>query len=140
MPELHPFLAQRAERWFGLASTVTAIEALSPTIRQVRFSGSSLQDRPWLPSHEVEFRVDDRALRHYTPARYDTASGVLDVLFYLHGRGPGSLWAAELQIGQTVLVMGPGNGGMSLQSADWHLFLGDESTLGVLHAMTSALH
>ncbi|NJM07888.1 ATP-binding cassette domain-containing protein, partial [Candidatus Gracilibacteria bacterium] len=44
-----------------------------------------------------------------------------------------------LAAGSKVLVMGPGNGGMQLMAGDWHLFLGDETTVGVLHAMTAVL-
>lgn len=139
MPELPTFLASRAERWFGLPSTVATVESLSDCFRRVRFAGEALKGRRWEPGHEVEFRVDERALRHYTPACYDSAAGVIEVIFYLHGKGPGSAWASGLRVGQSALVMGPGNGGMSLLSGDWHLFLGDETTVGALHAMTTAL-
>jgi NADPH-dependent ferric siderophore reductase len=88
----------------------------------------------------IEFRVDERAFRHYTPARYDTAIGELDVIFYLHGRGLGSAWAAELATGQEALVMGPGDVGIASPTrCDWHCFLGDETAVGALHALTTAL-
>lgn len=139
MPELPAFLAKRAERWFGLASTVTAAEQLAPLLRRVRFAGDALRARPWVPGHEIEFRVGEGHLRHYTPAAYDTNAGELEVLFHLHGNGPGSRWAAQLAPGQAAWVLGPGgNFTLSAQSA-WHLFLGDASALGALHALTTAL-
>lgn len=139
MPELPTFLASRAERWFGLQSSVAVVEPLSAKFCRVRFAGESLKGRRWEPGHEIEFRVDARALRHYTPASYDPAAGRIEVIFFLHGQGPGSAWASGLRVGQAALVMGPGNGGMSLLPGDWHLFLGDETTVGALHAMTTAL-
>jgi len=139
MPELPTFLAGRVERWFGLQSSVAAIEPLSAKFCRVCFAGDALKGRRWEPGHEIEFRVDERALRHYTPASYDPAAGRIEVIFFLHGQGPGSAWAAGLRVGQSALVMGPGNGGISLLHGDWHLFLGDETTVGGLHAMTTAL-
>lgn len=139
MPELPTFLASRAERWFGLPSTVAAVEPLSPRFRHVRFAGEALKDRRWEPGHEIEFRVGERELRHYTPACYDRTAGVIEVIFYLHGHGPGSIWAAGLRPGQTALVMGPGNGGMQRMAGDWQLFLGDETTVGALQVMSQAI-
>lgn len=88
----------------------------------------------------IEFRVGERAFRHYTPARYDTAAGELEVIFYPHGRGLGSAWAAGLAPDREALIMGPGDVGTTLRPAgDWHLFLGDETAIGALHALTAAL-
>lgn len=139
MPELPTFLASRAERWLGLAGTVAAVTPLSRRFQHVTFAGVALRGRRWEPGHVVEFRVDERNLRHYTPAHYDADAGRLGVIFFLHGMGPGSAWAARLAVNQDVLVLGPGNGGMALTHGDWHLFLGDETAVGALHALTSAL-
>jgi len=77
MPTLPRFLAARAERRFGHPSMVITVEPLSKRFRRVRFAGERLRDRPWQPGHEVEFRVDERVLRHYTPACYHRSAGEL---------------------------------------------------------------
>ncbi|MEL6672399.1 MAG: siderophore-interacting protein, partial [Bacteroidota bacterium] len=77
------------------------------------------------------FRVEGREFRHYTPSYYDGPSGICEVLFYLHGLGPGSSWAAELAPGDQMKLMGPGGRTAYQESAPFHVFFGDESALGL---------
>jgi hypothetical protein len=56
----------------------------------VRFQGEGLLGIRFTPGQEVEFRVDQRCFRHYTAAAFDSLLGEVDVVFYLHGDGPGA--------------------------------------------------
>jgi NADPH-dependent ferric siderophore reductase len=135
MPELPSPVAARAERWFGTPCSVVEVAALSRQVRRIRFGGPSLRGKRWRPGQEIEFRVSPRCFRHYTPSRFDGRAGWFEVVFHVHGRGPGSDWALGLQPGVDTRVMGPG-GGLSLDdSADWHLLLGDETALGAFVAL-----
>ncbi len=140
MPELPTFLAKRAERWFGVPSTVTEVEPLSPRFRRVRFAGEALKRGRWQPGYAIEFRVHGARCAIIAHRPSIRLAGIMDVLFFLHGQGPGSAWAAGLAPGQSALVMGPGADGLGLiPGSDWHLFLGEETALGALHALSGAL-
>lgn len=139
MPEMPRFLADALTPIFARTAQVQEIKEVAPRLRRVRFAGHSLCGRRFRPGQEIEFRVSERAFRHYTPASYDARAGTLDVLFYLHGKGPGSAWAESLAPGQEVGVLGPG-GSFGLEpEAAHHLFLGDETCLGLFAAMLAAL-
>lgn len=77
------------------------------------------------------------ALRTYTlrEVRPDTGEVVID--FVYHGdAGLAGPWAADLEPGDEMLVLGPGGAYHPDPAADWHLFAGDESALP---AITAAL-
>lgn len=68
------------------------------------------QERPTLPSLQDGRPVfpDPRpVLRDYTPARYDAATGELDIEVALHDAGPATDWAASAAVGQWVGIAGP---------------------------------
>lgn len=130
MPELPAFLADLIEPRFARRATVAMVLDLAPRLRRVRFQCDALRGSRVLPGDEVEFRVSDRAFRHYTVARFDVLTGTFDVVFFLHGGGPGSSWAAALRTGQSLSVLGPG-GGLEPTEAPRRVFLGDETALGL---------
>jgi NADPH-dependent ferric siderophore reductase len=137
MPTLPTGLAARAERWFARPVTVTAADRPSSTLHRVVFSGQSLLDRSWYPGAEVEFRVTDRDLRHYTPADFDPAAGTLEIVFHTAAGGPGSVWAAGLRPGRATALFGP-HGGARWRLDRPALVLGDASTLGLLSGLLRA--
>ncbi|MEM9493720.1 MAG: siderophore-interacting protein [Myxococcota bacterium] len=137
MPELPAFLANVLEPRFARPAQVVEVEPLSPRFRRVRFAGQALRGVSFTPGQEIEFRVSARAFRHYTPSRFDAEAGEVEVIFFLHGHGPGSRWAAELATGREVNVLGPG-GRLRLRDGREHVFLGDETTVGLFVAMAHA--
>jgi NADPH-dependent ferric siderophore reductase len=139
MPELPVFLAQRMEQWMGVLSTVSSIETMTPRFRLVRFEGQALCQRSWVAGQEVEIRVGEREFRHYTPVSYHQERGVMEILFYLHGKGPGSTWVQTLTCGQKVFVLGPANGAPFIPLPQrTSLLVGDESVLGTVLALRHA--
>jgi NADPH-dependent ferric siderophore reductase len=137
MPEVPAFLANVFVPRFGRAAEVTDVVEVAPALRKVRFAGQALRGVDFRPGQEVEFRVGDRAFRHYTPAHFDSRHGLLDVIFFHHGEGPGARWAGTLQPGQRVHVLGPG-GRFGLQAGARHVLLGDETALGLFVCFTQA--
>ncbi|MEV8635731.1 siderophore-interacting protein [Streptosporangium sp. NPDC051023] len=135
MPAL---LADPMTRWMGRPTTVTKVVRLSPGLLKVGFSGDALRGRAWRPGCEIEFRVGERELRHYTPSAFDEHEGWIEVLFQLHGEGPGSLWASRLAVGDDVLVLGPGSRAW-LREGSSHLFAGDGTTVGLFDVLIAAL-
>ncbi|MEL7162659.1 MAG: oxidoreductase, partial [Bacteroidota bacterium] len=92
MPRLPKWLANSVETILpGQFHPVVAteVEYLTDKLKRVRFEGD-LTGTSFVPGQVIEFRVTDNDFRHYTPTYYDRGAGVCEVLFYLHGKGPGS--------------------------------------------------
>lgn len=71
---------------------------------------------------------DKPLLRTYTVR--DQRPGEIDVDFVMHDApGPASRWAADVQVGENILVGGPGPRKLIHSDADWYLFVGDMTAL-----------
>ena len=68
-------------------------------------------------------------MRDYTPRRFDTVAGELDIEFALHGDGPAAAWAAQATLGQVVGIAGPRGSFLIPAAFDWHLLIGDDTAL-----------
>lgn len=134
MPTVPKFLADFIEPRFSQTVEVSEVTLLAPRFLRVCFRADCLKQQNFTPGQVVEFRVSDTAFRHYTPSRWCRDHGLLEVLFFLHGQGPGSAWASSLSPGQTVQLMGPG-GRFFLRDAKTHVFLGDETTIGLFSCL-----
>lgn len=97
------------------------------------------------PDGRTLWPKDEDALtrRVYTVRRVDRAAGTIDVDMVLHEDDdaqrppPGSAWAASVQPGDKVGVMGPG-GGLPPE-ADWYVLAGDETALPVIARVAEGL-
>jgi NADPH-dependent ferric siderophore reductase len=77
--------------------------------------------------------------RTYTPRRFDAESLELDVDFVLHGDGPGAIWAAQAQAGDTAVIAGPGGGYQRPPSLDWLVIAGDDTALPAISTLLATL-
>ncbi len=68
-------------------------------------------------------------MRDYTPRRFDLKNNELDLEFVLHGAGPGSLWAENANIGDSLTVAGPRGSRIVPYNFDWYLMIGDETSI-----------
>jgi len=68
-------------------------------------------------------------MRDYTPRRYDLSTHELDLDFVLHGDGPASTWAAQVQPGQYLHIGGPRGSMIVPDIFDSYLLIGDETAL-----------
>ena len=71
-------------------------------------------------------------MRDYTPRYFDVDAGTLDLDFVLHGDGPASSWAAQVQVGHKLLIGGPRGSLVVPADFDWYLLAGDETALPAL--------
>ena len=78
-------------------------------------------------------------MRTYTPRRFDSDTGVLEVQFVMHGEGPASAWAERARPGDRLAIGGPG-GRMPLElgSGPW-VIGGDESAIPAIGTLLDAL-
>ena len=121
------------------SARLVAIERLSPRLRRLRFQSDALVGASWTPGDKVKVQVAEGVLRSYTPARLDAAAGWMDVVFFLHGSGPGSALAVDIQVGQEVRFVGPVSSMAGREAPEWAVFLGDESAAGLAQALLEAL-
>lgn len=78
-------------------------------------------------------------VRTYTPRRFDPESGELEVLFLVHGAGPGSAWAAAAEPGAPVVIGGPAGGYGVDADVSRFVIVGDESALPAIATLLEAL-
>ncbi len=118
------------------AATVRAVRPLTPRMIRIVFAGPALAGFTWngpaahikliLGEDTAEMRAPSRT---YTPRLFDAARQELTVDFVLHGEGPASSWAAQAQVGQPMLIAGPGRSLALDPQAEWLLIAGDESAI-----------
>lgn len=130
----------------GKPWTLRVVKAfdVTPHMRRIQLTADNLDEFQPRPGQEIVLQLaqDDGepARRHYTIRRFDRAGKTIDVDFVLHGhRTPGVAWAQDAKPGDSLDIRGP-RGRMALDStADWHLFLGDETGLPAIFALIEAL-
>ena len=109
-------------------------------MRRIRLGGVGLEDFAYEPGQDVMLVLSggERPLsRRYTIRSYDPADRTLELYIVAHGiHGPGAEWAASTEPGDRINGVGP-RGKIYLDpTADWHLFLGDETAApGYLHML-----
>jgi NADPH-dependent ferric siderophore reductase len=78
-------------------------------------------------------------VRTYTPRRFNPAVPELEVEFVLHGAGPASNWADQVQVGQNLVMAGPGPNYQIDPTADWYLLAGDDTALPAISSILDNL-
>lgn len=80
------------------------------------------------------------ANRTYTIRSWDPETREAAIDFVVHGdEGLAGPWAARVEPGADVRLLGPGGGYAPDAAADWHLLIGDESALPAIAASLEAL-
>jgi len=67
--------------------------------------------------------------RHYTPRSWNAQSNELVLEFALHGAGVAAQWAEHVQPGERIAIGGPKGSMIIPAQQDWHLLVGDASSL-----------
>lgn len=81
------------------------------------------------PTFSIKGDGPQPAMRDYTPWRYDLDIGELDIDFVLHGDGPASTWAEQVQVGQHLYIGGPRGSMIVPDIFDSYLLIGDETAI-----------
>lgn len=127
---------------------VVSTHRLSPHLVRVRLGGDGFAlfgDRPETDKYvKLKFATpppDSRPVtRTYTVRRLDHDARTLDIDFVVHGdEGLAGPWAATVEPGAQLSLMGPGGGYSPDPDADWYLFAGDLSAVPAIAAGLAAL-
>lgn len=126
-----------------LSFEVVAAEQISPSVRQITLTAPELDGFTCAPGQDVMLLVaaqDGRPVRRrYTIRSLDRANLRLTLHVVLHGDGPGERWVRAASPGDRIEGIGPRGKITTSPSADWHLFIGDESAMAAIFAMTESL-
>jgi NADPH-dependent ferric siderophore reductase len=132
-------LADTRKLHFEVASTA----ALTPHMQRLGLTAAELAGFSYQPGQDVMVLVaaDGRkpVRRRYTIRHFDRSARIITIDVVLHGAGPGERWVRSVQPGDRIEGIGPRGKIFPDPAADWHLFMGDESALPAIAAMTEAL-
>jgi NADPH-dependent ferric siderophore reductase len=128
----------------ALSLEVVANTRLTTAMTRIRLTGADLRDFRFVAGQDLMFAVpgDEPGVttnRRYTIRGFDPVALAVDVDMVLHGHGPGSTWAARAVPGDRIDAIGPRGKVVASPTADWHLFVGDESGLPAIAVMLEAL-
>jgi ferric-chelate reductase (NADPH) len=128
-------LSSVLEKIFLISARVTEVRTYGQ-FRWIELQGRGFRKRDWSPGDKLRVKVGDLELRTYTPFAWDKRSGVVRLLAYLPGRGPGSEWARTVRVGNTFRFKGPEKS-LKLSKGDSRpvIFFGDETALGAAAAL-----
>jgi len=116
-------------------ATVASLQDIASGFRRVSLAGDALRGVAWTPGQKVQLMLGGWVQRTYTPLSWDIDRGVLELLAYVHGEGPGAAWARALVPGASCAVFGP-RSSLDLQRvARPALLFGDETSFGLAHAL-----
>lgn len=115
-------------------SKIVSNEQLSPHFNLLTIQGKNLR-KEWIPGQKIQIQLKDDQMRSYTPCSWDSKAGVMQTLVYMHGKGPGALWARDAKAQNKVIVLGPKKSLKLEEETKTVIFFGDETTFGLAHAI-----
>jgi NADPH-dependent ferric siderophore reductase len=122
---------------------VVSSATLTPHLRRLQLTAPQLDGFGYQPGQDVMLLVAAEGSRpvrrRYTIRALDAASRLLTIDVVLHGDGPGERWVRAASPGDKIEGIAPRGKITTSPSADWHLFIGDESALPAIFAMTESL-
>jgi NADPH-dependent ferric siderophore reductase len=126
-----------------LAFEVVDSARFTPHMQRLRLTAPELGGFRYLPGQDVMLLVAAEGSRpvrrRYTIRELDPAARLLTLDIVLHGDGPGERWVRAARPGDRIEGIGPRGKITTSATADWHLFMGDESALAATFAMAEAL-
>jgi NADPH-dependent ferric siderophore reductase len=122
---------------------VVSTGQLTPHMQRIELTAAELDGFSYRPGQDVMLLVgaDGRrpVRRRYTIRHLDRVQQRLTIDVVLHGDGPGERWVRAARPGDRIEGIGPRGKVFPSVSADWHLFMGDESAMPAILAMTESL-
>ena len=141
MPKVPKWVADAMESIFsGKTRKVIVVEVsyLHPSLKKITFKGDFTGVK-FKIGQAIFFRVDDMNFRNYTPSYWNSTTGVCEVIFHLHGNGPGSRYIDELKLNDTLTMGLPRGFDMYKNSYNYHFFFGDETAIGLFKSLKQVI-
>ena len=116
---------------------------VTPHMQRLVLTAPELRNFEYLPGQDVMLLVDENrgrpVRRRYTIRALDRGRQRLTLDIVRHSDGPGERWVRAATPGVTVEGIGPRGKISPAPHTDWHLFIGDDSSLAAIFAMTESL-
>jgi NADPH-dependent ferric siderophore reductase len=126
-----------------LAFKVVETEQMSTSMQRITLTAPELDGFSYAPGQDVMLLVaadgSKPIRRRYTIRSLDRAALTLTLNIVLHGQGPGERWLRSARPGHSIEGIGPRGKITTSPTADWHLFMGDESAMPAILTMTESL-
>jgi ferric-chelate reductase (NADPH) len=124
---------------FMAQARVDAVDIISDRFRLITLSSDKLKSATMQPTAKVRLNAGDWEMRAYTPLSFDAVAGRVQVLAYLHGDGPGSVWGRSTAPGDLTHIMGLQESLNLLGLSQPAVFFGDETSLAAAKTLQSHL-
>lgn len=137
MPKVPKWAADAMESLFSgmfRKMTVSDITYLNPCIKKIVFKGD-LKKVKFKTGQAIVIRVDDTNVRNYTPSFWSSNEGFCEVIFHLHGNGPGSAFIERLALNDELNIGLPRGFDFYKKDYRYHFFFGDETTVGLFKSL-----
>lgn len=118
---------------------VSDVTYINPFIKKIRFQGDFTNVK-FKIGQAIFLRVDDTNFRNYTPSYWDNTTGICEVIFHLHGNGPGSKYVANLQVNDALNIGLPRGFDFYKKDYKYHFFFGDETTIGFFESLKNVIN
>jgi len=118
---------------------VLETEMISSTLRKVIFKGTFPKVK-FKIGQAIIIRIDDTNYRNYTPSKWDSDTGLFEVIFHIHGKGPGSQFIANLTTNDSVTVGLPRGFDIYKPENKYHFFFGDETCISVFKSLKDRIN
>ncbi|RJE72585.1 siderophore-interacting protein [Reichenbachiella sp. MSK19-1] len=132
------FMELRLSNKFCKASVVST-EITSPNIKTITFKGSFPKVK-FKIGQAILIRVNDKNYRNYTPSKWDSELGIFEVVFHMHGNGPGSHFINHLKADDQITVGLPRGFNIYKQEAQYQFFFGDETCISVFKSLKDKIN
>ena len=124
---------------FMAQAKVEEVSIISDRFRLVTLSSEKFKTATMQPGAKVRLNAHDWELRAYTPLSVDAVPGRIQILAYLHGVGPGSIWAGSAMPGTLTHVLGPQSSLDFIGLSQPAVFFGDETSFAAAQTLQSHL-
>ncbi len=134
MASMKKIVGEAVGKWLFRKLTIEAIDEVAPRFRRLSVIGDDLAGARFSAGDKVQV-VLDAGFRTYTPFAFDARRGSMAFLVYSHGETPGSIWARDARVGDSLRVFGPRG---SLPLASWDtpaVIFGDETSFALARAL-----
>ncbi|MBB5620292.1 NADPH-dependent ferric siderophore reductase [Pedobacter cryoconitis] len=137
MPYIPKWIADSMESLLPskfMNASVDSSVYISPEIKNIVFT-ANLKEVDFYPGAAVNFRISPNDFRHYTISSFDREAGTFEIIFHIHGNGPGSDLASQLKAGDHLKITVPGGRKLYHKEKERHFFFGDETSLSLYVAL-----
>lgn len=134
MPHLPKWIVDSMENLMSskfFDAEVVSVSSINQEIVKITFK-ADLQNMDFFPGWPFMSRVGSNDLRHYTASSFDKETGLFDIIFHLHGNGPGSNLAADIQTGDVIRMGVPAGKKLYVPESKHHFFFGDETSISFM--------